>query len=203
MSAKFVVIEGNDGSGTTTQAQMLTNYLCERGARVVQSAQPTKSPIGKEIRRLLAEPIQDQPQMLTCLALLFAADRMQHVHDVIATSIKSSDWIILDRYVLSSYVYQGLHVPLSFIKEINRYALVPDFTIVLDIDAHLSLERLRARASSSDFYETPEFLDEIRKRYISLSAENPGDTVVIDARGSMQEVHDAIVQMLRMRKLLS
>lgn len=193
MVGKFVVLEGMDGSGTTTQVRMLTAHLRNLGFKVVMSAEPTDSAIGQEIRRRLAEPMDLDPNRLASLALCFAADRMQHVHETIMPALKSQDFIVLDRYVLSSLVYQGLHLPTSFIKEINRFAVEPDLTMVLDVDAKLAHDRLLRRNSTKDFYESPDILLKIRARYLHFAKDESTKAVLIDAHGAVDQVHSHVI----------
>lgn len=192
MAGKLIVLEGMDGAGTTTQAAMLLSYLTSVGHKAILSAEPTKSPIGLLIRKLLSTQIEGEVNMLAALALCFAADRMQHVHEVIGPGLKNHEFVILDRYVLSSFVYQGLHLPTNFIKEINKFAIKPDLVIVLDLDAKTALERLKRRATSEDFYETPQLLSKIRSRYLHFAKDEEVRTVLIDGNGSPEQVHSHI-----------
>ncbi|HXW54094.1 MAG TPA: dTMP kinase [Myxococcota bacterium] len=202
MAGKLIVIEGMDGTGTTTQAKMLATKLLALNASVVESAEPTDSGIGQEIRRLLALPLDKEHDLLVSLALCFAADRMQHVSNVIAPGLKDKDFVLLDRYVLSSLVYQGLHIPTAFVKEINRFAPKPDLTLILDLDVTLAHERLSLRAKRRDFYETPSTLEKIRSRYLHFAKDEPaGTTVLIDASGSVEEVNSHILYVLREKRL--
>lgn len=189
MAGKLIVIEGMDGVGTTTQAKMLAMYLTKLGFRVVSSAEPTSSGLGQEIRRMLKSSAHTSSDLLTSLALCFAADRMQHIHDTIKPSLREGDFVVLDRYVLSSLVYQGLHVPTAFVQQINQFALQPDITIILDLDAQEAFKRLSSRVGAKDFYETPEMLGKIRARYIRLYEEDPSHKVLVDAQGSIEQVH--------------
>lgn len=197
MAGKLIVLEGMDGVGTTTQSKLLTDYLRSCGYRVVSSSEPTSSAIGVEIRKILAEGREKSSSLLACLALCFAADRMQHIDTVIEPGLKQNDFIVLDRYVLSSLVYQGLHLPTTFVKEINQFALKPDLTIVLDVDAKEAFLRLSKRQSTRDYYETPQMLEKIRSRYQHFLQEDPRDKVLVDAYGAVQLVHGHIVNVVR------
>lgn len=188
MLGKLVVIEGMDGSGTTTQAKLLATHLSKLGYAVKTSAEPTDSAIGQEARRLLAMPIEKDQHLLVSLALCFAADRMQHVHNLLVPSLKTMDFVILDRYVLSSLVYQGLHLPTAFVREINQFALKPDLTIVLDLDAKVAFDRLTKRVTTKDFYEELSMLEKIRKRYLHFAKDAPNTTVLIDANDEVGHV---------------
>ncbi|HXW60294.1 MAG TPA: dTMP kinase [Myxococcota bacterium] len=196
---KMIVIEGMDGAGTTTQSQLLLDYLNKIGLKAIKSAEPTKSPFGQEIRKWLATPIEKEPYLLTMLALAFAADRMHHVHHTLAPALKSYDFLIVDRYVLSSLVYQGLHLPNAYITEINRFALIPDVTLVLDISAKEAINRLGERASDKDFYETKPTLEKIRARYLHFVDQDLEHLVLIDASGSIEQVHNQIVSVVKRR----
>jgi len=199
MAGKLIVIEGIDGAGTTTQAKMLGSLISSFGYKVKNSAEPTKSAIGQEIRRMLALALDKEPDMLVSLALCFAADRMQHIHEVIEPGLNDNDFVILDRYVLSSLVYQGLHLPTSFVKEINQFALKPDLTIILDLDASLAHERLTRRVLTKDFYEDEDLLEKIRHRYLHFAKDDPHNTVLIDGSDGIDQVQSHIWHVLSQR----
>ncbi len=194
MSGKLVVIEGMDGAGTTTQTKELSLKLQQLGYSVLTSAEPTKSELGLEIRRMLALPIAKDRQMLISLALCFAADRMQHLHSIVGPALKTYDFVLLDRYVLSSLVYQGLDLPIEFIREINQFAMKPHVTFILDVEVELALERLSKRSSTRDFYEAPELLKKIKERYVRLGHEEK--MALVDGNGSVEEVQSHILHVL-------
>lgn len=196
---KLIVIEGMDGTGTTTQSNLLVEYLKDLGLKAMRSAEPSSSPFGQEIRKWLSEPIENEPNLLTMLALAFAADRMHHVHHTLAPALKNYDFVIVDRYVLSSLVYQGLHLPNSFIVEINRFALVPDATLVLDVSAKTALERLGKREGNKEFYESRPMLEKIRSRYVHFVNQDPENYILIDASLSVEQVHQQILKVIRER----
>ncbi len=200
---KLIIIEGMDGAGTTTQTKLLAQNLRARGLKVLTSAEPTNSSIGLEARKLLASSIENEPNLLTTLALCFAADRMHHVHHTLGPALKSHDFVIVDRYVLSSLVYQGLHLPTSFVKEINRYALVPHLTIVMDIDAKIAFERLSARSGKKDFYESGPMLEKIRARYVHFAQSESPNLVLVDASGSVEQVNSHLMHVINNKFLVS
>ena len=117
------------------------------------------------------------------------------MHHTLVPGLKTHDFVIVDRYVLSSLVYQGIHLPTSFVKEINRYALVPDLTIVMDIDAKIAFERLSGRSGKKDFYESAVMLEKIRGRYLHFAAAAT-DTVLVDASGSIEQVHSHLLHII-------
>lgn len=197
---KLIVIEGMDGVGTTTQTRLLAGYLQSLSYKVMASAEPTKGGIGQEIRKLLKNKHEKSSDFLVALSLCFAADRMLHVHDEIKPGLIENDFVILDRYVLSSLVYQGLHVPTSFVKDINQYALKPDMTIILDLDPDLALERIGLRAGEKDFYETPAYLKQLRQRYLHFQKDDT-TAVLVDARGSVEQVQSHIQHIVNQKFL--
>lgn len=196
---KLIVIEGMDGAGTTTQSKLLADYLQELGHPTIKTAEPTKSVFGQEIRKWLASPIEKEPYLLTMLALAFAADRMHHVHHTLAPALKENDYVIVDRYVLSSLVYQGLHLPSAFVKEINRFALIPDMTLVLDISAKAALGRLAYRKGTKDFYENGTLLEKIRGRYAHFAEQDKEQYTLIDASGTIESVHQHIINVMQQK----
>lgn len=195
MVAKFIVIEGMDGTGTTTQTKMLATRLVTLGYKVETSFEPTKSVLGQEIRSLLKYSGHKSKEFLVNLALCFAADRMQHAREVIMPALLEKDFIILDRYVLSSLVYQGMDVPTNFVKAINQYAPTPHLTLVLDLDVSNAFSRIEGRSSQHDFYETKPMLEKIRERYRHF-AQKEANTVLIDAHGDVEQVHQRIFQIV-------
>ena len=190
--SKLIIIEGMDGAGTTTQTKLLADYLTNLGYKVAQSAEPTNSAIGQEIRKWLKEPIEKEPHLLTMLALCFAADRMHHINFNLAPALKTQDFVLVDRYVMSSMVYQGLHLPTSFIAEINQYALKPDLTILLDVTPEIAFERIGFRKGPKDFYESKPMLTKLRDRYLHFAKLEQKKLALIDGSGSVEEVHTHI-----------
>jgi len=198
---KLIIIEGMDGSGTTTQTKMLANYLSALGLKVSSSAEPTDSPIGQEIRKWLKEPIEKEPHLLTMLALCFAADRMHHVNFCLAPALKTHDFVLVDRYVMSSMVYQGLHLPASFVAEINKFALKPDLTLLLDVSPRIAYERIIIRQGPKDFYESEPMLNKLRQRYLHCAQLDPKNTALIDSSASPEQVHNHVVSIISHRYL--
>ncbi len=161
---KFIVIEGLDGAGTSTQAQLLGEQLSARGQTWV-TWQPSERPAGLLIRRILSG------DMLTdrrALALLFAADRLDHVYgpEGIAAHLRRGEHVVCDRYYLSSLAYQTLDAGFSWVYAINRQALRPDLTVFLEVPVLTCLERIGVRQGGrKDLFEQQEALDRIRASY--------------------------------------
>ena len=159
----FIVIEGIDGAGTTTQTQRLVSWLESRNLSVFNTREPTDGIIGSMIRRILAgEP--DLPVMDT-LPWLFAADRADHIFGKVIPHLASGTWVVSDRYYHSSLAYQSLHQPLLDIYALNRKFRTPDLTIFLDISVDDALARIHARGEATDVYEERESLTTISEAY--------------------------------------
>ena len=200
-NAKFIVFEGIDGAGKTTQIQLLASALEERGIKCNVSAEPTKLPIGVEIRKRLSGAIPTTPIEM---AELFAADRAMHnTHPECGINKLLSDGItaISDRYYYSSMAYQGADIGLPKVKELNlgnpdiRH---PDLCIFLDLTPEVSLKRINsAGRESTEIYETYEILEKTRNKFFEIldTMEEMGDKIVkIDASGSIEEVAEKILE---------
>ena len=140
----FVVLEGLDGAGTTTQAQALVRLLRARGERAHCTAEPSSGPIGSQIRMMLAGRLvgyRGGPWDRRSLALLFAADRLDHLAADIEPRLAAGQHVVCDRYVLSSLAYQSLDNDEDWVAEINRYAPPPDLTFFLRVPAKVALQR--------------------------------------------------------------
>ena len=143
----YIVFEGIDGTGKTTQIQLLKEWLEANGFEVETMVEPTDSEVGKLIRRILQRPDANDEDVQRVLALLFAADRM-FIMDKLNDDSKI---IISDRSFISSLAYQE---PIEWVEEINKYAKRPDLLILLDLDVKKSV----ARTSGKDTFENEEFL---------------------------------------------
>lgn len=154
----FIVLEGLDGSGTTTQAERLAARLRAAGQRAHWTAEPSTGPIGSQIRMILAGRLvgyQGDPWDRRSLALLFAADRLDHLASVIAPRLAAGIHVICDRYVLSSLAYQSLDNPVEWVAELNRHATRPDVTYFLGVPPEVALERrLGATPGRGELFET-------------------------------------------------
>jgi dTMP kinase len=197
MAAKgtFIVFEGIDGSGKSTHIKMLAGKLREEGYTVVVTAEPSRDDIGKLIRRYAKRSEERLPAEAE--ALLFAADRKMHLKKVVLPAIKRGQIVISDRYLHSTLAYQGaLGLDLDWIMELNRFALKPDLTILLDILPEYSLERVKRKKT---VFEVTEYLRKVREiylRYVEL-----GDLVKIDADRSRKviqsEIHEIVQGFLK------
>src|SRR5438132_954411 len=169
---RFIVFEGLDGAGTTTQSRLLAEKLQSKGRTVFLAHQPSDGPVGLLIRQILAgrtaTPQADGKLGVVderVMALLFAADRLDHLTAQIEPRLARGEDVILDRYTLSSLAYQGASVSHDFIQLANRYARKPDLTLFLYVPASAALERVRARGAKLERYETAAQLQTIEREY--------------------------------------
>jgi dTMP kinase len=189
----FVTFEGVDGSGKTTQAELLAAYLTEQGRDVVSTREPGGTPLGEQVRSLLLEG----PEMTAWAeAALFAAARAELAERVIRPALARGAHIVSDRYVDSSLVYQGVArgLGLERVLELNLLAigdLLPDRTFVLEVDAGVAAERVggtRDRIES----EADDFRDAIAKGYRSLEAIFPQRVRVLDGSLPASQIARAV-----------
>lgn len=175
----YIVFEGIDGSGKSTQIQLLKEWLEANGFNVETMVEPTESEVGKLIHKILQHPDAQTDRFQKTLGLLFAADRM-----LIMDKLEDESKVIIsDRSFISSLAYQE---PAEWIEVLNRYAKKPDLLILLDLDAKTSV----ARTSGEDTFENEEFLTGVRQNYLDL-AENY-TCEIIDATNGINKVSSDI-----------
>jgi|SRR5471030_4137 dTMP kinase len=175
MAGRFIVFEGLDGAGTTTQAKLLSERVQKQGRSVYLAHQPSEGPAGLLIRQILAGRTatpQADGKLGTVdervMALLFAADRLDHLGAQIEPRLARNEDVILDRYTLSSLAYQGASVSHEFIAQANRFARKPDLTLFLYVPAAIAIERVRSRGARLERYETAQQLQVIEREYSRL-----------------------------------
>jgi len=191
----FIVLEGIDGSGTTTQALYLAQILSSMGHEVCLTKEPTDSAIGKLIREMIKDP-EVSP---VALALLFAADRREHLRTVIQPALARGEIVICDRYVDSSYAYQSQSVPIEWLERINSNVRPPDLTIFLDIPVAVALDRIEYRGNEKDRFENQEFLERVSRTYKMFYDES----ITVDGGQLETHVHHDVLKVVDDSKLLA
>lgn len=184
----FIVLEGIDGSGTTSQTRRLGEVLRTRGHTVFETHQPSKRSIGVQIRSLLqADGPKPDPRTL---ALLFAADRLDHVAAEIQPALARGEIVLCDRYVVSSWAYQAMECPADWVRSINRHALWPDLTLLLEVPAQVGLARVRARTAPEnlELYETAKVQQQVCTNYADIAAEGPPGFLSLDGTLPMETI---------------
>ncbi|HIE37179.1 TPA: dTMP kinase [Candidatus Geothermarchaeota archaeon] len=186
----FVVLEGIDGSGKTTQTFLLEHRLRKMGRRVYATREPTDGIIGGIIRAALTTKLRITHRTLQ---ILFAADRSEHVKEI-EDRIKAGYDIICDRYYISSIAYGMVDLDIDWLIKMNSVFPEPDITILLDIPAEIALKRLGDRYSKT-FFERRAFLSKVRENFIELSKLFKNFHIV-DGSRSEEEVHRDIFKIV-------
>lgn len=198
MLGKLIAIEGVDGAGTTTQAALLAQWLIDHGVDCVITAEPTDGPLGQLIRQALSGRFIVDPETL---ALMFAADRLDHLARTVRPALEDGLSVVTDRYVHSSLAYQSLGANPDWVATINSQAPPADLVILLDAPVDLCLERVKARDGwLIDIFENESFLERVRANYLRLArlARGAGERVkVLDAARPVEEVTKAIINTVK------
>ncbi|MDR2719935.1 MAG: dTMP kinase [Nitrososphaerota archaeon] len=168
MKGVFICIEGLDGSGKSTQAKLLTKKLCQTGYSAIFTAEPSQGKIGKFMRKRLFE---QERMLISVEALLFAADRIEHVQNTVIPALKEGKIVVSDRYVYSSFAYQGsAGLDLNWIESINANAQKPDLSFFIDVAPEIVLERLKRKKSIMENLQTQQCVRKIYQNYIDVGA---------------------------------
>ncbi len=202
MEGKFIVIEGPDGSGSTTQVSLLEDYLKSKLRKVLVTKEPTNNLVGGLIRGVLIGvwELDDYGKQL-----LYCVDRVHHLQIEIEPTLKKGWDVITDRYIPSTLVYGAS----TFIKEeqyintgidywdlfmkINKSFRVPDLTVILNLDPAECVRRISENRPSTEFFEHENILRNVVKDYNRFAREYP-NVVLVDANGTINEVHSKIVK---------
>lgn len=192
----LIALEGIDGTGLTTQAGRLVSWL-----RSTMPAHGTKEPSDGPVGRLIRQALRGTggpPLAESAMALLFAADRIDHAATVIAPRQAAGEAVVTDRYLLSSYAYQSLELDLDWIMALNRQAPLPDLTLLLTVDPRTSRDRI-ARRDRRERYEDLPRLEAVLANYLRL-AERLEDLLhirIVDGSGSAEEVSRRVREAVR------
>ncbi len=202
----FIAFEGGEGAGKSTQVQGLTEWLTAEGHVVHATREPGGTPSGQAIRAIVLDHAH-AALSARAEALLYAADRAQHVHEVVRPALDAGQVVITDRFVDSSLAYQGAGrtIPLEEVRMLSRWAtegLRPDLTLLLDLPPEDGLARARGRAAADRLEsESLDFHLRVRQTFLALAEADAGRYLVLDARRSPDELAAEI--RLRVSPLLS
>ncbi|MBO9627071.1 MAG: dTMP kinase [Microbacterium sp.] len=193
----WITLEGGDGSGKTTQANLLADWLTDAGRTVVRTREPGGSEVGQLIRDIVLHHRGDIAPRAE--ALLYAADRAHHVATVVRPALDRGEIVLQDRYLDSSVAYQGAGRVLdgTEIRDLSLWAAegaLPDLTLLLDLDPDAARERLDSADKPFDRLEAEkaEFHGRVRDAYLALAAEEPDRFLVLDASASVAEIAAAV-----------
>jgi dTMP kinase len=196
--ARFITLEGGEGTGKSTQAKRLGAALKAKGIGSILTREPGGSPGAEQVRKLLVEGEPGRWEPLTETLLMFAA-RSDHVGRTIKPALAKGQWVICDRFSDSTYAYQGIGrgVPRETIRRIEAVALQefrPDLTLVLDLDVATGLARAAQRRGSEDRFEKFDaaFHEKLRNAFKDIARRDSARCILIDAGGSEDVVEAAI-----------
>ncbi len=192
----FIALEGIDGSGTTTQLARLTAHLRALGRQVHATREPSDGPVGRLIREILLGGHRSDDGAEVdgrAMALLFAADRRDHLRREIEPALASGIDVVTDRYLLSSLAYQAEEAERDWVAGLARAVRPADLTLLLDVPVAVAAARRQAAGRSTERYDEDGFQARVAANYRRLASADPG-VVVLDGSGSVDAVADAIVR---------
>jgi dTMP kinase len=196
----FIVLEGVDGAGTTTHTGLLARALRNKGLPIHTTREPSDGPVGMLIRQILTGRVVvpgisgNRPSSWSTMALLFAADRLDHLEASVHPNLMDGVTVLSDRYDFSSVAYQSVTggaepETVQWVREINRHARRPDLTIVLDVDPAEAARRRSERSAGREIYDDLELQEQLGEFYRDIEKYFPGDNVVhVDASRSIEVV---------------
>lgn len=194
----FLVFEGGDGAGKTTQVKLAAEWFKKQGRKTLCTREPGGTQLGKTLRQQLlhGDEITDRTE-----ALLYAADRAQHITQIVRPALAKGVCVIQDRYIDSSVAYQGNGRMLGAnkIKELNMWAcdgLQPHLTVLLDLNADVAVKRMTLRGEATDRLEREgyAFHHRVREGFLQLAAADSEKYFVIDAEASAQHIHERVIE---------
>jgi dTMP kinase len=209
IEGNFIVLEGVDGAGTTTHTRLLASAIGEKGLPVHTTREPSDGPLGMMLRQILTGrmvvpgSLGPRSPSWTTMALLFAADRLDHVEAEIVPNLMDGVTVLCDRYDHSSVAYQSVSAgggddATRWVAEINRHARRPDLTIVLDVPAEVATERRHLRTTGREIYDDEDLQRQLTVFYSDIERYFPRDRIVhVDANRSMAEVAADVLRHVR------
>ena len=199
MTGVFITFEGGDGSGKTTQIELLKSWLEERGHTVVVTREPGGTDLGNELRDIILH--RKGFMAPRAEALLYAADRAHHIHTLVAPALERGDVVVQDRYLDSSVAYQGAGRVLdpTEVRDVSLWAtenLMPHLTILLDVPADVAKQRQDSDERAYDRLEAEaeDFHQRVRESYQRLADAEPERFVILDGTDSIEAIHHQITQ---------
>ena len=188
---RFIVLEGIDGAGTTTQSQLLARALDRSGVAAHLTREPSDGPVGRLLREILAG--HHAPTDATTLALLFAADRADHIQREVEPALSSGRAVVSDRWYHSSLAYQGGGEERAWIAELNRRARRPDLTLFLRVAPEVAAERRAASRRGDELFDAMPLQRQIARGYEEIMQELAGSEPIeiVDGEQPVERVADA------------
>lgn len=194
---KFITFEGGEATGKSTQAKRLAERLEHAGIPVIVTREPGGTPVGEDVRALI---MKDRPTDPVTELLLFAAARAEHMTSVIRPALYDGTWVISDRFIDSTRVYQGKLYGLErgFIEQLEKFIVAPDYpdlTLILDLPASAGIERAELRGTLSRYdAERIETHEALREGFLEIAEQEPQRCVLIDGHLPLESVETAVWQ---------
>jgi len=183
----FICVEGLDGCGKTTQAKLLVVRLREKGYDAIYTAEPSRGKIGMFIKEYCLHGRKRVSSVVE--ALLFAADRFEHVEEEVVPALNEGKLVVSDRYVYSSLAYQGAAgLDLKWVEKINEHAISPNLAVLIDVVPETVIQRLKPKKSVMENLETQRKVREVYMKFVEKK-----ELIKIDGSNSKQEVADDIL----------
>lgn len=205
VKGKFISLEGGDGTGKSTQARLLSDYVTDAGIRNILTREPGGAPGADEIRELILTGDPDRWDAVG-ETLLFYASRRNHMRLTVWPAMDRGDWVISDRFADSTIAYQGYGNQLGVdkvmqIHEVTVGDFAPDLTFILDIDVKEGLSRTSGRAHNEDRFERMDlgFHERMREGFLEIARQNPDRCVVIDASRPIEEIQQSMREVTKER----
>jgi dTMP kinase len=201
---RFITLEGGEGAGKSTNARFIKSWLEQRGRAVVMTREPGGSPLAEAIREVVLRPWPENMPPLTETLLMFAA-RSAHLEATVMPALEAGKDVICDRFVDSSYAYQGAGngFPIERLQVLEEMVLGdfrPDLTIVFDLDPAVGLQRARSRGEQNRFEdETLAFMQRVRRAFLDCAQEQPLRYAVLDAGRGLERVQTDLLKILEAR----
>ena len=208
MEAKFVTLEGIEGSGKSSQKKALCNLLNANGIKFIETREPGGTPFAEVIRDLLLNPTAESPTVMTELLLMFAA-RAQHLEQLILPALASGTWVVCDRFTDATYAYQGAGRQLEMkwihtLEKLVHEKCRPDTTIIFDVPVEVGMARVSQRGLPDRIEsESLEFFNRVRLQYKKIACESPDRVLLIDATTEIENVTASMYGLLAKRWGLS
>jgi len=195
---RYIAIEGIDGSGKTTIANLLYNELSKRYNKIILMKEPYDNDLSKKIKEIILKEHEKNLDYGYLLTLLFTADRS--IKNIDLKKYLNNDYIVIsDRSIYSTFSYQILYegINIEWLKCVSKYIIRPDITFILDVDPKIAIERINLRGKNITSYENIEFLRKVRENFLKLKEIFPDDDIIyIDGEEKPEEILDKILNII-------
>jgi len=201
---KFIVFEGLDGSGQSTQAELLANELNKLGKRTLLTKEPgDANPVGNEVGKIIRKKLRKEEPVTSpeFFQILCAADRVRHLETTVLPALERGDWVVSDRYFGSTLAYgYSAGIEWEWLKKLNKYFRNPDLTILLEVPSEECLKRIEKRGKKKEYFEELKQLRKVWNGYSRFATEYP-HVVAVDGMEIIKKIHEVIWEVVREKVL--